>query len=126
MSNAKSIGTKLVALCRQGKNLEAIETLYADNITSVEAAPSPGWDQVVEGKQAVLAKARHWTENTEVHSAEVLGPFPHGEDKFAAIFRLDATMKPMNQRHEFEEVAVYTVKNGKIVREEFFFDAPGQ
>lgn len=125
MSNAKTVGTELVNLCKQGKNLEAIETLYADNITSIEAAPSPGFDQVVEGKQAVLAKAKFWTENTEVHSSEVAGPFPHGDDKFAVIFRMDATMKPMNQRSQLEEIAVYHVVDGKIVREEFFFNTGG-
>ena len=125
MSNAKTVATQLVDLCRQGKNIEAIEKLYADKVVSVEAAATPGFDQVVEGKQAVLAKAKFWTENTEVHSAEVVGPFPHGEDKFAAIFRLDATMKPMNQRSQLEEVAVYHVEDGKIVREEFFFEMGG-
>lgn len=121
MSNAKTIGNKLVNLCREGKNLEAIESLYADDVVSVEAAPAPGFDQVVEGKQAVLAKARFWTENSEVHSAEVVGPFPHGDDQFAVIFRLDATMKMTNQRNQLEEVAVYHLENGKIAREEFFF-----
>ena len=123
MTTAKTVGTQLVNLCREGKNLEAIEKLYADNVVSVEAAPAPGFDQIVEGKQGVLAKARFWTENSEVHSSEVVGPFPHGDDKFSVIFRLDATMKPMNQRSQLEEIAVYHLEGGKIVREEFFFDA---
>jgi ketosteroid isomerase-like protein len=122
MSTAKTVGTQLVNLCRQGKNIEAIETLFADNVVSVEAAPAPGFDQIVEGKKNVLAKARFWTENSEVHSSEVVGPFPHGDDKFSLIFRLDATMKLTNQRNQLEEVAVYHLEGGKIVREEFFFD----
>jgi hypothetical protein len=31
------IGHKLVALCQQGKNLEAIDTLYSKDAESVEA-----------------------------------------------------------------------------------------
>lgn len=72
----------------------------------------------------MLAKAKYWTENTEVHSAEVIGPFPHGEGKFAAIFRLDDD-EADDQRSQLEEGAVYHVEDGKIVREEFFFDMGG-
>ncbi len=56
--------------------------------------PTPGFDQVTKGKAAVQAKLNFWAENTEVHSFEAEGPFPHGDDKFAVIFRIDATMKP--------------------------------
>ena len=122
MSNAKTVGTELVNLCREGKSLEAINKLYADNIVSVEAAPTPGFDQVTEGKKAVEAKANFWAEQTDVHSFEADGPFPHGDDKFAVIFKIDATMKPTNQRNKMEEVGVYQVADGKIVREEFFFN----
>jgi len=31
------------------------------------------------------------------------------------------TMKPTRQRFTMEEMALYTVKDGKIVREEFFY-----
>jgi ketosteroid isomerase-like protein len=124
MSNPTEIGTKLVALCQQGKNLEAIEQLYAPNVVSVEAAAAPGFDQVVAGKEAVLAKSKFWSENTEVHSAETVGPFPHGDDRFAVIFRIDATMKPTGQRQKLEEIAVYQLKDDKIVREEFYFSTP--
>ena len=125
MSAAKTVGADLVKLCQEGKGTEAIEKHYAPNIVSVEAAPSPGFDQVIEGKEAVLAKSKFWAENTEVHSNEVIGPFPHGDDKFAVIFKIDATMKQMGQRNKLEEVAVYTLKEGKIVREEFFYATPG-
>jgi hypothetical protein len=49
------------------------------------------------------------------------GPFPHGEDRFCVMFRYDVTNKPRSQRFEIEEVALYTVADGKIVTEEFFY-----
>ena len=121
--SAKEIGEKLVAFCREGKNLESINTLYADDVESVEAsAPPAGGDRVTKGKEGVIGKNQWWTENHEVHEASVEGPFPHGDDKFAVIFRYDITSKPMGgARLKMEEVGVFHVKDGKIAREEFFY-----
>jgi len=121
MSDNKKIGTDLVALCQQGKNQEAIEKYYAQDIVSVEAAEAGGMPRELRGKGEIAGKNKWWVENHDIHSAEVLGPYPHGTDKFAAVFRYDVTNKPSKQRFKMEEVAVYTVKDGKIVREEFFY-----
>ena len=115
-----TVGTKLVELARQGKGVEAVETLYAKDIVSVEAASMPGMSQEMRGIDAIRGKNKWWVENHEVHSAEALGPFPHG-DRFATVFRYDVTNKQSGQRMKMEEVAVYTVRDDKIVREEFFY-----
>jgi hypothetical protein len=121
--SVREIGKKLVDMCRQGKNLEAIHTMYDDGVVSVEAASPPdGSPREMKGKQAVVGKGTWWQENHEVHSASVRGPFPHGEDRFAVVFDFDVTNKPSGRRMKLEEVAVYQVKNGKIVREEFYYD----
>ena len=39
--DTKQIGTKLVELCRSGKNLDAISALYSRDVVSVEAAANP-------------------------------------------------------------------------------------
>ena len=36
------VGKKLVELCKQGKNEEAVEALYSPDIVSVEAGAPPG------------------------------------------------------------------------------------
>lgn len=38
----------------------------------------------------------------------------------------ETTFKPTGQRIGMREMALYTVKDGKIVREEFFYNAPGK
>src|SRR2546425_1319478 len=43
MNNTFEIGKKLVDLCKQGKDLEAIETLDSPNIVSVEAVADQGF-----------------------------------------------------------------------------------
>src|ERR1043165_4184858 len=113
------VGKKLVELCKQGKNQEAAETLYSPDIVSVEAAPMANFPAEARGHDAVAAKGKWWSENHTVHSATTEGPWPHG-DRFAVKFTYDVTNKPSNQRFQMEEIALFTVKNGKIVREEFF------
>ncbi|HEY0467025.1 MAG TPA: nuclear transport factor 2 family protein, partial [Polyangiaceae bacterium] len=56
----------------------------------------------------------------EVHSAKVDGPWPNG-DRFVVRFGYDVTNKPSGQRLQMEEAGLFTVENGKIVREEFFY-----
>src|SRR5262245_11845473 len=120
------IGKRLVDLCSQGKDLEAIETLDSPNIVSVEAVADPRFPQRMEGIEAIRGKARWWFQNHDVHSAQVSGPFPHG-DRFIVYFKYDITPKdgPMKgQRIQMDEAALYTVNNDKIVKEEFFYHMP--
>ena len=122
--DAKQVGHKLVEFCRNGLNLDAIASLYARDIVSVEAVGGPDVPQEVRGIEKVVEKNKHWYENNEIHHASAEGPFPNG-DRFAVLFEYETTAKAgprKGQRSRFEEVALYTVKNGKIVREEFFYD----
>jgi ketosteroid isomerase-like protein len=116
------IAQKMVDLCRQGKNLEALNTLFADDVVSVEAVAMPGTpSREMKGLAAVKGKGEWWVANHEIHSANVTGPWPH-DDRFIVGFQYDVTNKPSGQRMKMDEAALYTVRNGKIVREEFFYD----
>ena len=116
---ALEIANKLVELCRQGKNHEA-KALYADDAVSVEAIAPPGGQKETVGLAAIRAKGEWWRSNHEIHSAYVAGPWPHG-DKFIVGFQFDITNKPSGRRFTMEEMGLYTVENGKIVREEYFY-----
>ena len=120
--SVKEIGNKLVAFCKEGKNLDAINELYGDNIESVEAVAPPEGERVAKGIDAIRGKNQWWGENHEIHSASVEGPWPHGNEKFAVHFSYDVTNKPSGNRMKLDEIAVYTVDGGKIVKEEFFYD----
>ncbi len=124
-----AIGKQLADFCSQGKNLDAINGLYADNVVSVEAVDmgNPAMPQTMTGIDAIRGKNQWWSENHEVHSGEVTGPFPHG-DRFVLIFNYDVTSKcgPMaGQRMQMEEAGLFTIENGKITREEFFYHMGG-
>jgi hypothetical protein len=118
------IANKMVALCREGKNEEAINSLFSEDCESVEAAGGPGMERGIKGIAAIKGKGEWWFTNHEIHSSQITGPWPH-DDRFVVGFRWDVTNKPSGQRMVMDEVGLYTVKNGKIVREEFFYDMPG-
>lgn len=125
--NAKEISERLVSLCREGKNLEAINTLMSSKVVSVEAMGDPSMPAVMSGIKAVRGKNQWWIQNHTVHSSTIKGPFPNG-DRFAVIF--DFVVTPLagpgaGKKMRMEEVALYTVARGKIVREEFFYDMGG-
>jgi ketosteroid isomerase-like protein len=115
------IAQQYVALCKQGKNEECLDALFAKDAVSVEAFSPPGaGDRVANGLDAIRAKGKWWGENHTVHKAEVAGPYPN-EDRFAVRFTYDITHKPSGKRMTMDEVGLFTVKNGKITREEFFY-----
>jgi ketosteroid isomerase-like protein len=123
MSDTLAVGKKLVELCKEGKNMNAIDTLYSPNVVSVEAGAPPNMSARSEGVAAVKGKGEWWMQNHEVHKAEVDGPYPHG-DRFIVRYKYDITAKagPMaGKRFTMEEAGLYTVKDGKIAHEEFFY-----
>ncbi|WP_253696291.1 SnoaL-like domain-containing protein [Bdellovibrio sp. HCB117] len=114
------VGKKLVELCKRGDNMKAIDWLYSENIESKEAASMPGMPAQMRGIEAIRKKNMEWDEQMEVHSMDVSGPYPHG-DRFAVHYKLDVSERKSGKRWQMEEVALYTVSNGKIVKEEFFY-----
>lgn len=127
MSSTLEIGKKLVELCRAGKEMEAINTLYSPNIVSIEAMSMGPAPARMEGIGAVREKTEKFMKDHEMHKREAEGPFPHG-DRFIVHFKYDVTGKsgPMaGKRMTLDEAALYTVKGGKIVQEEFFYHMGG-
>ena len=115
------IAKKLVDLCRQGKNADSLSTLFAEAAVSVEPAAPPGMEREARGLAAIKAKSEWWRANHEIHSASVSGPWPH-DDMFIVGFQYDVTNKPSGTRMKMDEVGLFHVKDGKIIREEFFYD----
>ena len=61
--NTLEIGQKMVELCRQGKNDEAVNTLFSADIVSVEVGAPPGQDATTKGIAGVLGKGKWWVDN---------------------------------------------------------------
>ncbi|MCI0355218.1 MAG: nuclear transport factor 2 family protein [Acidobacteria bacterium] len=67
-------------------------------------------------------KNRWWSDNFVVHNLEVEGPFPNG-NQFIILWRLDATCKATGKRMQIASAGLYAVAQGKVVREQFFYEA---
>jgi hypothetical protein len=66
----------------------------------------------------VRGKIDWWVNSMEVHSFKASEPFV-GHDRFVVQYDADVSDKKSKERRKLSEVGVYTVKDGKIVREEF-------
>lgn len=111
--NTKEVAQKVVEFVRKQAWYEALDALYDNDVVSVEATAPES-----RGKEAVRGKIDWWVEAMQVHSFEASEPFV-AHDRFVIQYDADLTEKESKKRRHMSEVGVYTVKNGKIVREEF-------
>jgi SnoaL-like domain len=116
--NTEEVAQKVVELVRKQAWHEALDTLYDEDIVSVEARASEGDSPEKRGIDQVRGKTDWWVNAMEVHSFKASGPFV-AHDRFVVQYDADVTDKSSKKRMQLSEVGVYTVKNGKIVREEF-------
>jgi hypothetical protein len=113
------IANRLVALCLEGKNEQAITELFSDNARSIEADESMG-PKIVEGKEGILAKNQYFHSSlASFHGQEISSPVVGG-NHFSISWSIDVTFKG-RERTQMAEICVYTVENGKIVSEQFFY-----
>ena len=116
--NTEEVAKKVVELVRKQAWYEALDTLYDKDIVSVEAFSMGGGPTETRGTDGVRGKIDWWVNEMEVHSFKASEPFV-AHDRFVVQYDVDVTDKKSKQRRQMSEVGVYTVTNGKIVREEF-------
>ncbi|MEM1151860.1 MAG: nuclear transport factor 2 family protein [Pseudomonadota bacterium] len=121
MKSLKEVAELTVEYNNNGRMRELLDLVYADTVQSIEAGPMPDGSAGVTGIEALKGKWDWWEGANEVHSSSAEGPMFHGDDRFSVIFEMDVTDKASGQRMQMKEVAVYTVADGKIVKEEFFY-----
>ena len=113
------VANKLVELYRHGKIDEVHETLFAENVQSIEASEMMG-PKAVTGLAAIKEKSVAFQAGVEeFHSATISDPIVAG-NSFAITWAMDATFKGRG-RMTIEEVCAYKVKDGKITVEQFFY-----
>ena len=115
--NTEEVAKKVVELTQKQAWYDALD-LYDDNVVSVEASGMGGGSPETRGKEGVRGKVDWWVNAMDVHSFDARGPFV-AHDRFVVQYDVDVSDKKTKARRQLSEVGVYTVKNGKIVREEF-------
>jgi|SRR5664279_1144588 len=113
------VANKLVAYCREGKYDTAQKELYASDATSTEPPSSPGFKSV-NGREKIIEKGHQFQAMIEqVHASSISDPQIAG-DFFSIAILFDVTLKGMG-RVNMDEIAVYCVKDGKVISEHFFY-----
>ena len=115
--NTQDVAKKVVELTRKQAWYDALD-LYDDNVVSVEAYSMGGGSPETRGKEGVRGKVDWWVNAMEVHRFDASDPFV-ANDRFVVQYDADVSDKKTKKRSKMSEVGVYTVKDGKIVREEF-------
>lgn len=112
------IGREFVALFN-ARTPDAViwDKLFAKDFTSVEGH---GANVAFHGRKSVEKKNAEWSAANTVHGCAGEGPYA-GSTGFAVKFRVDKTENATGKRELMEEMAFYTVRDGKIIREEFFY-----
>jgi ketosteroid isomerase-like protein len=110
---------ELIALAKEGKFLEAIQRFYAEDATMQENLDPPrvGLAALLENERNVLVRV------PDIHVERVESFMVDGDR--AAINWVFAYTDPKGRKFRLDEVACQEWRNGKIVRERFYYD-PGQ
>jgi hypothetical protein len=116
--NTQEVANKLVRYCRNMEFENAMNELYSNDIVSIEPKGSPA--EEVRGIEAVRQKGEQFEQMVEaMHGVEVSEPLV-ADNFFSCTMKMDVTFKGA-PRSTMEEVCIYQVADGKIVREQFFF-----
>ena len=104
-----------------GNCVEAAEKYWADDIVRIEPAHYPaGQARRATGFAAAHAKLLEWIDISDAADLAIDGPFVTG-NVFALFLDMEITAAETGKREPFSEIAVFTVRDEKIVEERYFY-----
>lgn len=115
----QEVANRMNELFKQFKWGQVQEELFAENAVSIEPPHAQGL-QTVEGLTAIKKKGEDFNAMVEEFHGGWVGDPLVGGNHIAFAMGIDAAYKGMG-RQKMEEIAVYEVKDGKIVKEQFFY-----
>src|SRR5688572_1752409 len=115
----QEVANRFSELAKEYKWNEIQDELFSSDAKSIEPSDSPGM-KTVEGLDNIRKKGEEFNNMMEeMHGGYVGDPIVAG-NFFAVPMGMDVTYKGMG-RQKMEEIALYEVRDGKIVREQFFY-----
>jgi ketosteroid isomerase-like protein len=116
-TDIRAKATDLVQLVLSGKALEAFDTYYADDVSMQENTQAP-----MVGKAANRAREEQFFATiAEFHNAEAPEIIVDGESSVIK-WKMDVTTVD-GTRLTYEQLALQTWRDGRIVSEQFFYDS---
>ena len=120
----QEVATRLVELCRKGQHEQAIKELYHPDIVSVEPEGSPFG--TVKGLAAIAEKGKQYEAMVESFNTSSVSDPIVAENFFSCNMLSNVNMKGVPVPVDMDEICVYTVHDGKVVKEEFFYTVQPQ
>ena len=115
----QEIANRLSELFKENKWTEAQNEFFSEDAESIEPPHAQGL-QTVKGLDAIRKKGEDFEQMVEeLHGGWVSEPIVGG-NHIAFSMGIDVTFKGMG-RTKMDEIALYEVKDGKIVKEQFFY-----
>jgi len=106
----EEVAKKVVELTRKQAWYEALDTLYDDNVVSVEAYSMGGGSPETRGKEGVRGKVDWWVNSMDVHRFDAHAPFV-GHDRFVVQYDAEVSDKKIEGAQE-------NVRSRRLHREE--------
>jgi len=115
-----SVAANFVALWRSGDFRAAGERYWAEDVVSIEPHDLPdGTAAVCRGIEAVRAKSLRWLATHGIEDLSLDGPFVTG-NRFAVF--ADMLIAHAGKRIPHSQIAVFAVRDGRIIEERHFYD----
>jgi len=116
----QEVAARMRELCLAGQYEQAQNEFYHQDAESIEPEGAQGM-ATVKGLDAIIAKGLEWSAMVEaVHGGSITEPIICG-NYFTWATSVDVDFKGRG-RMTIEEISVYLVHDGKVVREQFFYE----
>ncbi len=116
----QAIADRLVTLSREGKFEQIYQELFSPSIQSKEPTPEGDWD-TEKGFDGLKRKSEKWSEMVEeMKDGQISDPIVAG-DFFSCTWKTQVKFRGTSEFVSMDEIAMYEVKEGKVVLEQFFY-----
>ena len=117
----EQVAKRYYELIQQNEYEQIQKELYSPNIVSIEPENDTNLPLVVNGMEEYGRKEGIFYSNVEeMHGGYMSEPVV-STFFFSMMMGMDVTMK-VKKRKKKDQIAVFEVRDGKIVREQFFYD----
>ena len=115
----QEVANRFHQLAQTGQWQQIQDELFSDDALSIEPEHAQGM-QTVQGRDAISRKGQEFGQMVEeMHGGYCSEPQVAG-NYFSVAIGMDCTLKGQG-RMKMDEISVYEVKDGKIVKEQFFY-----
>lgn len=121
MMTIQAIANRYYELAQTGQIKQIQDELYAPDAVSVEPQNASQLPIQVQGLDAMREKEHNFYQLVETMHGGYCGEPIVSSYHFACIMGMDVTLKGQTRKNK-EQIGVFEVADGKIVREQFFYN----